>query len=500
MGLEILGGGPEEWAARAHGLATHTAEMARRSAAAERVQLYRDDYAAIVARTLATIFNEPAVVRRVTQLTGLIGGTSFIKRVADELGRPIYARAPTRRVVTAAGEEDRAAQMAFNALAVEMRLTERMDTVARLLTACNDVHVFVRHVGGLGMQLDVMTPDCLSVIPHPEAPTVPLAVVYEKSYHGDRPNERLLWDDRRYIVIDRQGKPQSVVDHELGRLPVIGIHQPGRTSEYWQPTRGQDLVSQTKQSMFLDCILVRKVKSQSHIQLTYVGDSAGFVKDQVADEDSVISADGGVITSLNLESDPRRYVETKLAAEAAVGANHGINRERLNQQTRAGGADEGLHERIAELAGVLADGEVRLFEVIKAVARQHAQLGYVIPMDARLLVDLGTIHHRVDRTTQLAIRQTERSMGLRSGVDDVLEDNPELGGDRAMALRFIDEKMAEEAVIIERRRALNMPADASSDEPGQAAVDNGAMGPAVRDGSMTRDEAASRARTGRPPD
>ena len=63
-------------------------------------------------------------------------------------------------------------------------------------------------------------------------------------------------------------------------------------------------------------------------------------------------------------------------------------------------------------------------------------------------------------------------------------------------MRWIDEKMAEEAVIIARRRALNIPADATADEPGQDPQHNGAMGPKVRSGAMTRDEAAAQAATG----
>jgi hypothetical protein len=113
-------------------------------------------------------------------------------------------------------------------------------------------------------------------------------------------------------------------------------------------------------------------------------------------------------------------------------------------------------------------------------------------------VDLGQLFNRVDRETQLRIRREECSRGLRSRVDDVLEDNPEYGGDRALALAHLVEKSEEESVVVAKQRALNMPADADGENMGQNPSANGAMGPRVRDGEMSRDEAAERAENGDP--
>lgn len=504
MGLELLApkveAKPEAWARHVHELASSLREVARRNAAAERVKLYRDDYRQLLERMVFEVFTEPRIRESVTRILPLISGTSFVKRVADEKGRPIYARAPLRRVVLDGEQDVKEAQAAYRALAKEMGLDAAMDTIARLITACGAVLGFVRYVEGVGLTLDVMTPDMVTVVPHPDVATRALAVAYVRTWHDDRPFETVVWDDQRRFSIDSQGRLLGpVVAHDFGTLPFLEVHQRGRTCHYWQESLGSDLISQTRQSMFLDLVLIRKIKLQSHLQITYIGDSEAFVKAQVLDEQSVLHAESGIIGLQNLESDPAKYIAVKQTNEAAVAAAHGISRDRLNQQVREAGDDVALQERVAELAAIMAEAEARLFEIVKAVSREHPE--HHVPPDARLLVDLGQIHNRVDRKTQLDIRQAERSMGLRSGVDDVLEDNPEMGGDREQAMARIRESMAEEAIIVEERRKLNAPADGGSpEEPGQDPAANGAMGPAVRDGKMTRDEAAAQAATGAPAD
>jgi hypothetical protein len=506
VGLELLAPKvaptPEAWAEYVHKHVTDPKEIARQAAAAERVKLYRDDYARLLETMLASVFQDAAVRARVLKLCLLISSASFVRRVADELGRPLYARPPLRRVVLPDAADSSKAQDAYNRLAAEMDLNAQMDTVARLITACAAVFGFVRYVADVGVCLDVMTPDMLSVIPHPDVPTRELAVVYVKTWHNDKPFERVVWDDKRYFSLNADGQlVGDVTEHNFGTIPFVAFHARGRTCHYWQETKGADLIAQTRQSMFFDTIVAKKIKSQSHIQFIHTGEWSALVKDQVPDEESIIGTDGGSLSTVNVESDPLPIIETKLANEAAVASGYGLSRDRLNQKAGSGGDDAGLQERTAELAAVLVPGEVRIFEIARKVAPEHhdSTLRSAIPMDAKLLVDLGQIHNRVDRKTLLDTRQTERSMGLRSVVDDVLEDNPEYGGNRKLAWARVREALDEEAIYIELRRALNTPADATAEEPGQSPEQNGAMGPAVRDGHMSRDEAAEQASEGPPP-
>lgn len=498
MGLEIVEGlTAADWPKYMAELISDKGEMARRHCARERVKLYRDDFKNIITWDISQVFTETTVRQRLERLIPLVGGTSFLKRVADELGRPLYAVSPQRRIVMPDGTKNDEAQAAWNAMAEEMDLDAKMDTVARLITPCAAVFPFVRYIDGLGMQLDIVTPDMITVRPHPEVPTRALAIAYAKKWKDDKAIEHVVWDDKRYFSIDDAGHLIGAVkEHNFGVIPFVEIHLRGRTCHYWQGSVGEDLVSQAKQSMFLDLVVTKKVKTQSHIQLVYSGDMAALVKDQIVDEESILLAgQGGSLTPIDLQSDPMAIVNVKLTNEAAVGANYGLSRERLNQ-TGGAGAEDGLRERVAELAKVMVPAERRIFDLVRRLSAEYPKYRGKIPEDAVMLLDLGQIHNRVDRKTLLEIRQTERSMGLRSGIDDVLEDNPEMGGDRTMAAEHIDERMAEEAIIIERRRALNMAEDASSATPGQSPEKNGAMGPMVRDGKKTKDEAAAEAEGG----
>lgn len=492
MGLEQIGKTAEEWIKAVTDHTNRPLEILRREKTAERVALYRDAYERSLDRIITQVFTEAQVVDRLRSLAPLVGGTSFIKRVAGDLARPLYARAPLRRLDNATD----AAQVTYSEIAREMRLNARMDEIAHLLVAANDVFAFVRFVPDKGLRLDILTGADTWTIPHPEVPTEPLAVVYERCNRADpRVKERVVWDDKRYFAIDKEGNLVSqVVEHGLGILPIIDIHRTERLADFYDCDSGYDLVSQTRNSLFLDLIVLKKIKSQSHIQLYFSGDTTGFIKDQVTDEESVLISQGqGNLGTINLESDPSRIMAVKTANETLVKGNYGLAEERTEE------GDVGLRERVAELASILVDAEQRICKVVQAVSRESSHAGK-IPDSAVLRVDLGTIHHRVDRKAQLEIRDTERSMGYRSVVDDVLEDNPEFDGDEATALKWIDEKMKQEAVYIARRRALNISEDANSKEPGQSPEANGAMGPAVRDGKISKDDAAKAAKQGEEPD
>jgi hypothetical protein len=113
-------------------------------------------------------------------------------------------------------------------------------------------------------------------------------------------------------------------------------------------------------------------------------------------------------------------------------------------------------------------------------------------------VDYRAMSHRMDPMEELAYWKELRANGLRSIVDDALALNPELDTE-AEAWEEITRNMADEAVYITQRRALNIADDASVETPGQNPKTNGAMGPKVKSGEMTRDEAAAQAKDGPPP-
>ena len=97
MGLETLGGDPVEIALD---VLTSRDETVRREETRVCTRLYRDDYQGVLRDHMNRVFLEPAVRNRLEPFIPFVGGSSFCKRVSDEVARPLYARSPLRRILT----------------------------------------------------------------------------------------------------------------------------------------------------------------------------------------------------------------------------------------------------------------------------------------------------------------------------------------------------------------------------------------------------------------
>src|SRR6185295_13991783 len=143
---------------------------------------YKDDFEGPLTEQIGLIFRDEAVRNQLYHHVRLSGSSSLLKRVADELARPIYAQ-PPRRVVTIGDkrEADPHCQEAYSELADETCLDGCMDLAARYLVACTSVFLVARVLPNMKLGADlspyceVLTPDVVSVIAHPKAKTVSVA-------------------------------------------------------------------------------------------------------------------------------------------------------------------------------------------------------------------------------------------------------------------------------------------------------------------------------------
>lgn len=496
MGMELIGGSPDDWARVVRATVGTPTDIQRRILARRRICLYRDDFEAVIQEQLGIIFRDEAVRLRFFRLARLAGASSFLKRVSDEVARPLYATPPTRRVrkegtkTDARSREVNPEQAKYNALAKRVQLNRTMDLVARLIVGCAPAFIIGRYIEDDGPSLDVATGDCVSVIPDPRKPTRALAIAYEQS-----PGRWAVVDDKRSFLVNANGLLAPPVEHSLGRIPVVEVHRRGRWGSYWD-TQGQDLEVAALQMMFIDAVILKKHKSQSHIQLAFAGDSDGVVKNQVLDEESILMINGqGNLTPIDLQADPSGLLKTKEALETSVAAAYGLSRARLNQEKD--GADQPLNERTAEIMSVMAEAEDDTFDLLQRLSLAGPPEEQ-LPEGLEFACDYRAMSHRMEPMDELAYWKELRANGLRSIVDDAFALNPELD-DEGDAWDEINRNMADEAVYIGQRRALNIADDANVAQPGQDAKANGAMGPAVRDGKMSRDAAAGASKDGPPP-
>lgn len=495
MGMELIGG-RDDWARVVRANVASPIDIQRRILARRRICLYRDDFEKVIEEQIGIIFRDEAVRLRFYRLARLAGASSFLKRISDEVARPLYATPPTRRVREAGTKTDGRnrstgpEQAKFNALTKKVGLNRTMDLVARLIVGCAPAFIIGRYIADEGPTLDVATGDCVSVVPDPRKPTRAIAIAYEQA-----PGRWAVVDDQRSFLVTSNGQISDVADHSLGRIPVVEVHRRGRWGSYWD-TQGQDLEVAALQMMFIDAVILKKHKSQSHIQLAFAGDSDGIVKNQVLDEESILMINGqGNLTPIDLQADPSGLLKTKEALETSVAAAYGLSRARLNQEKD--GADQPLNERTAEIMSVMAEAEEDVFDLLQRLS-QAGPPEEKIADGLEFACDYRAMSHRMDPMDELAYWKELRANGLRSIVDDAFALNPELA-DEDDAWEEINRNMADEAVYIGQRRALNIADDANVAQPGQDPKSNGAMGPAVRDGKMSRDAAAGAAKDGPPP-
>ena len=481
---------------------TRSEEIERRKRFYRRICLYTDNAEKVIKEEIDNTHTDNEVRARMRGFAHLAVAQAPLKRVVNETAKPVYA-VPAIREIDPESQQD-----AYAKMALEVRLNERMDSALRRGGATNHAFVYTRYVERLDRAVArVITPDQMAVIPDPDDPLVALAYVYDRRVWDPR-NQRWMthyvyWDDEITFELDHDkqmvGQPRKhgLLFNGKPEMPFVAIHFTDRSCDYWDTDTGNDLVAGDLQAKIVELWKLRTLKSQSFAQMVAEGATHNMPKGQTLDPENVLLSGGGVtLKTLDNKTDVDNFIKAEDAIGANAAASRGVSRARMNQDGDDSN-ERGLMEWRADMMKIMFGAEHDQFRIMQVVSQEYPDPSRRISMDAKLAyVDFGEIQHRVDRKTQLAIRKEERSMGLRSWIDDILEDQPELMGNRENAKSEGLRNMADEAFFVEQRRALQIHKDATVDEAGQDARDNGSMGPKVRDGEMTKDQAALMGRTG----
>jgi hypothetical protein len=483
-------------------------EVMRRHLARRRMRLYRDDAAEIMRAELQRVVSDRERRRRIEQFAWLGSAISLFKRITNEIAAPVYAVAPTR---TIDGKEH---QPAFDLVTKECRYNRKADFACRVAHAGNTAWTMHRYSKRLGVIKDVITPDCATVIPDPDDPTRMLGFAYDKPVNvgGRIEMHRVFWDDEEAFelnekgaivaIADKNGAPASrlvVGNGHPGILPVVDIHVYERSGEYYDTTSGSDLEAGAEAVHFVGMNMLRLVHTQGHTQLGVNGDPGSFPRNQTSDQENPIFAgEGNTLTAITNPTSPENHIKVAEHIALSVAANWGVNRDRMNHKVSTDADMVGLLERRQDAIKVMADVELREFEVLKVVSQQHADPAKRIPDEARLKsCDFAEISHKVERSKLLELWQSEIDMNLRNHLDCIRQDNPEIRSDEEAFAEIVNNARVR-AKVIELMRSLNIHTDANAENPGQSPQANGAMGQKVRDGEMSKDEAADQAKAGTP--
>lgn len=457
----------------------------RRVEMKKRVDLYVDDGVKHLKTRIRDTFRDAQVRQRLMPFAEMAMSYNIYRRVIDDIARPIYATSPVRRL----NEDD--PNKAYQVLIREGMLNEKMDLCARLVQGTNKVWQFYRMSKRLGLVIDVLTPDMVSTIPDPDDPTRELAFIYDKTINKEL--WHVYWDDEvTFTFRNADGKMNGPAKpHGMGMIPRVAIDRRQLWGVPHDTKSGADLFELQMSVGLIIALILKLHKSQGFRQIVVTGDTINIAKGQILDEETaIVMPDGSTISTLDLKSDAKHYVETLQFLVEGGAANYGINRDRLNQKTASSADDVALLERRAEAIKAFRRAEHDAFQVIKRVSLEHTDTNLRLSETAQLTtVDFAEISDRTDKMKLLTIWEKAGHMGLRNILDNIKALNPEIDTDE-LAEKELQRNIDVTARWVDKMRALNQANDADASKPGQSPEDNGRMGPAVRDGSMSRDEAA----------
>lgn len=477
-----------------------SSDRLRRERAAQRMRLYRDESAGALRAQFQRIFRHYDRRVRAESFLSLSTCLALFKRIVNEVSAPVYNPPPTRLLRRASD------QVVWERISDAVRLNKRMDLLTRVATAQGAAALMWRTSDRLGPILDIVGSHMWTVIPDPEDATRELGYAYAKwvTIDGTARLHWVCWDDELAFELNERGQvtgmPLTKATGHPGFIPAVTVHMLERTgSDYWEATSsGGDLEAAHDALGYIVTMTLRGHHTQGHQQPGLSGDPATFPRGQVLDgENILIAGEGNTLTNLWNAWDPASNLKTAEFIIRNVAANYGVDLERLNAKVGAQASGLALLERRAETLETMYETEVRSFRMVEPLSRASVDPELRLAEGAELEdVAYPDLSAKTDRKAQLDVRLQERKMGYRSVVKDKLEDNPELKGNRAKAWAEIERDMDDEARYIELRRAKGIDTNASATEPGQSQEQNGANGPAVRDGKKTGDQAAAEAKQG----
>lgn len=436
------------------------AEQLRMDEAANRLDLYSDDYEEIIRATMKTLFHRDNYERLFYHVNG---SQNILKRVVNDISM-VYKTEATRTLDV---ESDR-----YEALKKEIDIDTRMKRANRLANLLNDIIIKIGIRDGK-IVYDIITPDICTVMQNPDDPTRISALCWLRTL-VNTPDSSLIeyeyMDDLGWwLVLDKNFRTMEIMADPgtypyrnaagLPALPLVEIHRQPSEASFWDQDSGRDLYNAAvmlgvKMTQF-DYLF----KTASFKQIYVIGQHVEIPAKQIMDVTTPLKVNvdpGGnaEIGTLDLQSDIRALMEALTFQINSVINNYGISADTwtLSISEMSGRAlkikNRALLEQREEQIPIYRKAEVKLFEATRIVNNTHASwFGWQkIPDQATLEVDFAEIEFPEDPNYELDIAARRLESGLISLGKFYQMDNPDIK----------DEKEAEKTLIknLEALKAL----------------------------------------------
>lgn len=433
---------------------TH-AETLRESRHILRDKLYRDGGVEEMCKLIDAVYTNPIVREKRKAWAKWTRYDNITKKVVNE-SSTVY-REPALRTVK--GEENNARyQMALAKLDIH-RKSKRWNKMLNLHRALLvGVRVFMDGTdeSTRRAKIEIVTPANCRLITHPNdchhivAVAVRMRVKTQGDYKvpeqlrgqlgvvTDRP-EWQVWSDSETFMMrsDWTILGDTIRAHTLGRIPYVfvALDEPADDTP-WPGECGQDLVAADMASWFTAVNELKEVKSATRQQIVS-GNLDAAQRAQAADSEMPIELpDDVALTSQDMSMDVSIFRDTRAGIKDDVGNNYGLASQIMrNQGTQSAEARENM--RIP-----LREQRIDQISVLKVFERDLAECASVV-----LQKDWGQIAFTTDGwemqfqdpqtpltgKEELERFEQERGLGLNSGINYVMERNPDMTREQARA-------------------------------------------------------------------
>jgi hypothetical protein len=458
--------------------------------AERRLGILDDDWRDILAERLAAEYRQPQIRAMFPAL--ITTEHNVAKRICSELAT-VYKRPATRRV--SGGE---AANASARLLWREARLDAVLPRVNYLGGGLRDVGLFIDVVDGQ-MVPRILTGDRVTVVQHPGKPSDAVALWWERSLSstvGVDTIEHVYIDAERIATYDSYGKQLGMIEHGLGRLPVVWYHADCDTESFWS-SRASDLF---EANMTVGAGLFRLgliEHYQSHLQVTYqagadASNARAALKEALRGQASgpgSLWAAPGTFNKLDLQADTARILASIKAHVGLIAQGYGLAADVYDLSYAP---SSGFQIRLKRLPLLEArerqqpgfrDFERELYTVMALVSQRFHPTIKLDP-EADFSVDFGDEPFVEDPRTEADLIDRKIAQRRIKPWAPLMMDNPDLSEEEARALYLENDAAKAEVDELAATRNVARKPDKEPRTPEQ----NGADGNAARGKGGDSDE------------
>jgi hypothetical protein len=411
-------------------------EAERRLRARNRRLLYKDSGDLLVDEYIDKVFDDPTVKNLRHRFTETSKYNNVSKRIVNELATT-YARPPTR---TVAGDENDAAYQAIIKGTAQDQLMRRLN---RYMILHRQALLGFRVSSVTGRPtIDIVTPDSFWAVHHPLSLTEPIAYIFDResvSVRSDADDPRyLVWTNHERFSLTEGGLlTGEVIEHGLGRMPWVLASIEPADGCLLDDSEGADITAAHLSVWFQNVMLLKESKSANR-QTAFSGDTTTTASGQSADSDvDLILGDGVAVSNIDRGVDLAQYRDTADHILERVAANYGIPPSVLKHEGATSGYEIelrriGIRERRIEQEPVFRSIE-REFAEVQAMVLAADLPGEAFTADG-WSINFGETQTPQDPGARLDVFERERRMGLSNTLAIIMERDPDLSVEQAIAV------------------------------------------------------------------